>query len=347
MSIKGDLTVLKTNIQNAKNKLYTNLTEKGITTITTASTLDAMADSVIGITVGGSIVSGNNPFFTIGYSSTPQYIQDGIDYAKQIKDNWDASITLRNKAFSGDTQLVYFPQVDTSNVITMDTMFSGCNNLTYIPSINTSNVTNMFGMFQSCTALKSLDLSSFATSNVTDMGAMFNQCSGLKYVNLSSFNTSNVTNMISMFKSCYNLTSLDLSSFDTSNVINFDSFLGSCNSITQIKGVIDVKSVTSNYNLNICNFNNLEKLRTITFSNIGYVSSLTTYSYLSHLITWGVNDNTVTDARQSLIDSLITYSFDRVVARYSTCTITLSSNTKAVLTDEEIAQITAKGYTIA
>ena len=153
--------------------------------------------------------------------------------------------------------------------------------------------------------------------------------------------------MISMFKSCYNLTSLDLSSFDTSNVINFDSFLGSCNSITQIKGVIDVKSVTSNYNLNICNFNNLEKLRTITFSNIGYVSSLTTYSYLSHLITWGVNDNTVTDARQSLIDSLITYSFDRVVARYSTCTITLSSNTKAVLTDEEIAQITAKGYTIA
>ena len=53
MSIKSELSVLKVNIQNAKNKLYTNLVDKGVTDITTASTLDAMADSVSNITVGG------------------------------------------------------------------------------------------------------------------------------------------------------------------------------------------------------------------------------------------------------------------------------------------------------
>ena len=62
---------------------------------------------------------------------------------------------------------------------------------------------------------------------------------------------------------------------------------------------------------------------------------------------WGVNDETNTDARQSLIDSLLTYSFDRATAGYSTCTIKLHSSTKALLTEDEIAQITSKGYTIA
>ena len=62
---------------------------------------------------------------------------------------------------------------------------------------------------------------------------------------------------------------------------------------------------------------------------------------------WGVNSDTITDARQSLIDSLITYSYDRATAGYSTCTVTLAADTKAVLTSDEIAAITAKGFTIA
>ena len=55
----------------------------------------------------------------------------------------------------------------------------------------------------------------------------------------------------------------------------------------------------------------------------------------------------VADARQSVIDTLITYSYDRATAGYSTCTVTLHANTKALLTEDEIAQITAKGYTLA
>ena len=57
--------------------------------------------------------------------------------------------------------------------------------------------------------------------------------------------------------------------------------------------------------------------------------------------------NAIVGARQSVIDTFITYSYDRATAGYSACSINLSTNTKALLTQDEIAQITAKGYTLA
>jgi hypothetical protein len=76
--------------------------------------------------------------------------------------------------------------------------------------------------------------------------------------------------------------------------------------------------------------------------NIGK-STLTTYDF-SGASNWGTFSE---ENRQSLIDSLITYSYDRASNGMSTATIKLSANTKALLTEEEIAQITNKGFTIA
>ena len=50
-------------------------------------------------------------------------------------------------------------------------------------------------------------------------------------------------------------------------------------------------------------------------------------------------------SKEGLIETLITNSLVR--SAYDTCTITLSSPTKELLTSDEIAQITSKGYTIA
>ena len=61
----------------------------------------------------------------------------------------------------------------------------------------------------------------------------------------------------------------------------------------------------------------------------------------------GINTTDYPNARQSLVDMLATNSFDRATNGYSTCKITLHSKTKAQLTSDEIAQITAKGFTIA
>ena len=50
-------------------------------------------------------------------------------------------------------------------------------------------------------------------------------------------------------------------------------------------------------------------------------------------------------SKEGLIETLITNSLDR--SAYDTVSITLSSGTKELLTSDEIAQITSKGYTIA
>lgn len=89
--------------------------------------------------------------------------------------------------------------------------------------------------------------------------------------------------------------------------------------------------------------NNLE------VSNLGKHQSFTVCKNFVNLYRWGLDgdDFRWDGGKNSLIYSLITNSYDRASAGYDPCAITLSSDTKGVLTEEEIAQITAKGYTIA
>lgn len=89
-------------------------------------------------------------------------------------------------------------------------------------------------------------------------------------------------------------------------------------------------------------------IRYIMLYNMGKAEGLTEVELNSMNI--GKEDESIPEsagARQALIDSLITNSFDRATASYSACTINLNKETKALLTEDEIAQITAKGFTIA
>lgn len=58
------------------------------------------------------------------------------------------------------------------------------------------------------------------------------------------------------------------------------------------------------------------------------------------------NDIITVNARQYLIDSILTNSFDRASEGYSVFTLTLSQATFNLLTEDEITAITNKGYTI-
>ena len=276
-----------------------------------------------------------------------------------------SNVTIMNYMFGGCSKITSVQYFDTSNVTSMTQMFNNCNNLKSVPLFNTSNVTNMYGMFSGCTSITSvpeLDTSKvtdmdfmlddcsgltsvplFDTSNVTSMRFMFSSCQNLKTV--PAFNTSNVTNMYGMFSRCDSLTTIP--AFDTSKVNNFDSMFARCNSLTTIEG-ISFKSFKDStmgndylYGMYINN-----STRKAVFKDIGYQSTAKQFNTES-MKNWGVNSDEIPDARQSLIDSLITYSFDRASAGYPTCTITLSSNTKALLTEDEKAQIEAKGFTIA
>lgn len=81
--------------------------------------------------------------------------------------------------------------------------------------------------------------------------------------------------------------------------------------------------------------NNLNDLITGTFHNIGGPSS-TTYDF-STAKNWGTGGD---KSRQSVIDSLITYSVPKNI------TIQLSQNTYNLLTEDELNQMITKGYTI-
>lgn len=83
-------------------------------------------------------------------------------------------------------------------------------------------------------------------------------------------------------------------------------------------------------------------LRYMRIVNLGQ-SELTAYDF-SLATVWGTGSE---EARQSLVNSLLTDSYDRAAAAMAPATVRLSTASKAALTAEEIAAITAKGFTIA
>ena len=135
--------------------------------------------------------------------------------------------------------------------------------------------------------------------------------------------------------------------FDTSNVTSMSSMFSATKKLTKVDGFISVKSLSQNVTASyLWGYSQNEITRKVTFKDIGYNTNMKQF-YMNYASYWGVDSDDVTDARKSMIDSLITYSHNRASSGYSTCQIALHANTKALLTSNEIAQITAKGFTIA
>lgn len=271
-----------------------------------------------------------------------------------MKGCWDAS-----GMFSGCSKLESIASLDTSNVTNMQRMFRFCLELKSIPQMDTSKVTNMSSMFSDCSKLESLP--QLNTSKVTNMSYIFNGCSALTSVpqfdyssvtNLSNgfgytgltevpdLNLESATNLQYLFQ--YDSALVTVGNLNTPKLTSIGYMFEKCDNLEKIAS-IDVQSVTNTYSM--FGWYDAKALKYVVFKNLGQ-SSANSWSFTG-LIHWGVNDDTYPDAKQSLIDSLITYSYDRASAGMSACTISLSANTKAQLTDDEITQIATKGYTIA
>ena len=250
-------------------------------------------------------------------------------------------VTDMYSMFNGCTSLTSVPAFNTSKVTDMTGMFSGCSNITSVPELDTIKATTMNSMFNGCASITSVP--AFNTINVNNMNNMFNGCTSLTSV--PAFNTSNVTSMNSIFYNCTSLTSVP--AFNTSKVTDMNNMFNRCTSLTTIEGIsfqsYSASTMSSSY---LVGYGTNNSIRKAVFKDIGYQSNAKQFN-TENIANWGVNTSEIADARQSLIDSLITYSFDRATAGYPTCTIKLSSNTKALLTEDEKTQITAKGFTIA
>ena len=208
---------------------------------------------------------------------------------------------------------------DTANVTNMNNMFYNCSNLTAIPILDTSKVTNMHYMFYNCsnlTAIPALD-----TSKVTNMSGIFEKCTKLTAIPL--LDTSKVTDMIYMFYNCSNLTTIP--HLDTSKVRDMSYMFYNCSNLTTIPE-LDAQKLVYNSSLEHI-FSGCTKLTSIGLYGFRYSIDISSTA-LGH-------------------DALVAFLNQAGTAFNSSQKITMGADKLALLSDEEKAIATNKGWTLA
>jgi surface protein len=280
------------------------------------------------------------PLGQLGYSAEDEAVyadlqfdnstlRSDLEYSKSLMGKYDNQVQL-NSTFA-NSSIKFAPMIDMRGTKQLLNLFYNCQELVAIPKWDTSTVTNPNVSFRSCFALAAIPLLNL--SNCTTTSQLFRDCRSLKTI--PQLDLSNTTTCFYLFCNCLKLETLPR--LDTSKSESFAYAFYSCTILTTLD--IDGTSCTNWANT----FWGCNALTNATIRNIGTPETLTTMP-LSAITAWGSGSD---EARQTLVDSLLTYSFDRAAAGYDTMTIQLASAVKARLTTDEIAAITAKGYTIS
>lgn len=162
------------------------------------------------------------------------------------------------------------------------------------------------------------DLISYSdTANVTNMNYMFSTCSNL--TTIPQLDTSKVTSMSAMFQDCKNLTTIP--QLYTSNVTTMSSMFKGCSKLTSVPE-LDARKTTDL----IAIFMGCTSLRSIGI--YGFTNSIDV-------------DETALEH-----DAIVALLNQAGVARASYSTITIGSAKLALLSDEEKAIATNKGWNL-
>jgi surface protein/YD repeat-containing protein len=177
-----------------------------------------------------------------------------------------------------------------------------------VSKLDTSEMIYSDLMFSEMRNIRYLDVSSWNTKNFASLFYMFRNCAKLERLDVSGWNISKVGDMNRCFDGCVSLTALDVSGWDTSKVGNIERVFGNCISLTSL-----------------------------TFGEgFGKMQDKCGTLELSDLSAW----------KDDSVKSLLTL-YDRKANGMGVITIKLHANAKTVLGEDGIAQLTAKGYTIA
>lgn len=162
----------------------------------------------------------------IGYEDTPQSIIDGFNYAKDIKDNWDSSVTSFGYKYNNDKNILFFPLVDTSNFTNISQAFS-YSNMQSMALIDTSKVIAFTQAFSNCYYLKDVPVLSFASVTAGNyLYGIFQNCSSLSNASLNNIMASciSATN-ISGTKTLRNLGLTSAQCTTCQGLSNYQAFL--------------------------------------------------------------------------------------------------------------------------
>lgn len=227
-----------------------------------------------------------------------------------------SNATNMYRMFNGCYKVQTITLLNTSNVTTMEETFYDCKKLTSIPELDTSNVTKMYGMFRACESITTIPF--LDTSKVTDMEKIFMNCISL--ISVPKIDISKITSMSSMFMNCTSLTSIP--DFDTSNIVSMYRTFYNCESLTSIP------------NLNASKVNGFDQ----TFYNCTSLTSIGIYGFT----------RSIDISRTALEhDALVAFLNQAGTAYNSSQRISMGSAKLALLSDDEKAIATNKGWTLA
>ena len=280
--------------------------------------------------------------YQVGSNLPKLLIFPDIDF--KHKDIYGTLLFSNSKAIS-----IHLKNMNFTNGI--DSLFNGCDNLSDLTCSGLtidSNVTSAYKCFKECSQLTTVpDLFNGAQTGLTDLSWMFANCSNITTIDLSSWKFGQVINISNMFSGCSNVQTIDITGIDTSQMTSTTDMDGMCNrcpNLVRIRGAIDLIGMqveappSLGYSVN--------SLTTITYKNLGRNPEATYLDLYPDdcYAKWGLGDE---ESKQSFIDSVLTYSYDRAANGLSTLELLMQQEQKALLTEEQITAIQAKGYTIS
>lgn len=211
--------------------------------------------------------------------------------------------------------------------------FNGNTEVTEITLIGFPNMGNFSNLCKDASRLVKADLRGMKTSANSFFNAAFQNCISLKEVKMPDpIGFGYASGIFMLCKSIVRLPRLN-----TPLLTNANSFVNQCEQLTEIP-FLDFSAATGVANA----FFGCSALVYVNIVGLGTKSALTAVSF-AHSSKLG----STAAAKAALIDTLLTNSFDRATAGYDPMTVTLHADAKARLTTDEIAAITAKGFTIA
>ena len=195
----------------------------------------------------------------------------------------------------------------------------------------------MEGAFQSCHALESVCLDGMAI--VGHIGEMFLNCRSLKSVDFSKAKCATNTHMYRTFEGCYALERVNFRGFDATKIQQLNNTFRGCAGLKYVDlGDLDTSAFVSRYGMD-GTFSQCRKIESLKlgapFFN-AYKKFECSNSVFKDLDLW-INDDEIADVLSCLPD-LTSLNISR--------TLYFSANTFAHITQTQIEEALAKGWTI-
>ncbi len=236
------------------------------------------------------------------------------------------SITLNkptdcNYMFRQCTSLNYAPSMDYTKVTNAIGMFYGCTRFGAIYGIDLANATNITNLYYGCSnAYTPFSNTVIKAPNATLAGSLFRNCTNLQRYDVD-LDLPAATNVTYMFRDCTSLTTVG--NINIPVAVNTNSMFINCTSLTAV-GTITAPASNAHTQM-FGNCNNLTTIGGLVFSQ-GTVD----------LSTCPLTRESFLNIANSLLES----------TSPTTSGLSLSDTTKSLITDEDIAIVTAKGWSV-